>query len=1446
MINIKTIKHKKILLLIISLLIIFTIQITPAGADGGSWLPGAQPVIIGSATNQCGDSDLPRCTGGNCPDICTQSVVKMGSGTYEDGQTDIEVKTNGIPISFERYYTSRWTEIGKPPTEVQHYDALYGYGGSGGGGTGSGGAAVLVKVVYDSGTKEGTEPQPQAYGWTSPWFARIEGSTYFDGTGQAIYFTKQSDGSYTPNAGAERYVADKGLKIIATPTGLQVRDKSGLRKNFELKGGTSASFRLASIEDERGNKVTLNYDTSGRLITITDATGTPALTFTYAGNFITRIEDRDGRAVNYTVDSQGRLVEVNGPVENKSKYEYDSLLDKKENKNYFRLLKKTDPENHITNIEYKPGELVVSKVTEPGGGTRSFTYDFPGRTFYYTDTRGITTTYTLNNDSKITSITKGGKQIKKIDYLDNRIEKVTDESGNTIEIQKNELYDPIKITDGEGNITRIEYNQYWKPSKITDPLGGITTFTYGPKQELITITHPDGSSINLEYDNLGNVTKATRGQGTETSITRYEYDTRGNLTKTIDPMGNITTYAYDQYGHLNKMTDANGNITNITSDIIGRPVTIQDPIGNTKAITYDKKGNVTTVTDEKGNITTYTYDFKGRVTSIADALNSKTEYKYDGEGNLIKKTSLSADGTLLNAVDMGYDLLNRLLSIKDPMGNTTVYDYIGSTGCSTCGGSASTPSRITDPLGNITQMMFDKAGKVIGTKDPLGNLTNFAYNATGKVISKTDANGKITRYQYDALGRVTKQTDANNGETIFIYDTRGNLKTLTDPQGNTTTFEYDRADRVIKETRPMGQVIEYTYYPNGLLKTVKDSKGQITTYTYDSANRLKEITYADGKKDTFTYDAAGNMLTYSKDGVSGTITYDELNRKLSETVSYGSFSKTYSYTYDSLSNKATFTSPEGKVYTYAYNKNNQPTSIAFDNRTINLTYQWDRLTKAVLPNGVTTDYQYNANSWLNYITAKNASGTQLDKQYEFDKVGNITRKTDNASIITDYNYDPTYQLTKAVNPSLTEDFTYDKVGNRLTSSSLRADGEAISSYTHNANNELSQSCIVNHASCIVYAYDQNGNTVQETNGSQITKFIYNSSDRLERVELPDGRIATYTYDPFGRRIKKDVAGDVTYYLYSDEGLIGEYDSTGNLKKAYGWTPDSIWGTNPVFMLENNQSYFYHNDHLGTPQKMTDINGNVVWSATYTAFGEAIVDPSSTITNNLRFPGQYYDAETGKHYNWNRYYDPKMGQYTQVDPIGFAAGDANLYRYTFNNPVLLTDPNGEIIPAILVIWATVEIGLSIYDAITTIQTWVDPCTGLSTKLTTTGFFLVGMVAPGGGYGTIGKKGLNKLRTFRHYGYAKDAEKFKEGLHKGRFATHGRGRPMSGKTAQEKLALPHEKPPDAYYKVRVGQNTPVVGPSPVKPTDVPPRRGGGSEYVFPDGTPPGSVEGPFPIP
>jgi large repetitive protein len=680
----------------------------------------------------------------------------------------------------------------------------------------------------------------------------------------------------------------------------------------------------------------------------------------------------------------------------------------------------------------------------------------------------------------------------------------------------------------------------------------------------------------------------------------------------------------------------------------GNRLTAKDPLGKVTTYTYNAANRPTSVKDPLERATAIETDFKERVTAVVDPLGNRKEFAYDGSGNLTQVSEGAA------VTYNSYDSANRLIARTDPEGNATRFEY-ASAGCPTCGGSTETPMKITDPLGNVTQNSFDKAGKVIGITDPLFNLTALVRDAAGRVKSRIDANNNDTGYQYDALSRVVNQTDANGGVTAFAYDSLGNLVSLTDPNGHSTSFEYDLAGRKTKETRPMGQVSEYTYYPSGLLKTVKDAKGQVSSYGYDAASHLTSVTYADGKKDSFGYDAAGNLTSYGKDGVSGVIGYDELGRKTSETVNYGAFSKTYGYSYDPQGNKASFTSPEGKAYIYGYDKNKQPTQIAYDGRTIGLEYQATRLAKSTLPNGVANEYQYNTASWLSTITAKTGAGTLANSQYGFDKVGTITAiATEKGSHA--YGYDPTYQLSSASHPALAaEAFSYDVTGNRNSGG-----------YSSDANNELTAS------DTAIFSYDRNGNTTQKKAGEEITGYTYNSADRLESIQLPGGSTATYTYDPFGRRIKKDVAGEVTYYAYADEGLIGEYDATGSLKKGYGWKPGGVWGTDPVFMVEDGDYYFYQNDHLGTPQKLTDGSGNVVWSAEYSAFGQAVVDTASTIENNLRFPGQYFDEETNLQYNWNRYYDPVTGKYTVPDPVG--AG-INPYYYSVNNPLKNIDPFG---------------------------------------------------------------------------------------------------------------------------------------------------------------------------
>ena len=148
----------------------------------------------------------------------------------------------------------------------------------------------------------------------------------------------------------------------------------------------------------------------------------------------------------------------------------------------------------------------------------------------------------------------------------------------------------------------------------------------------------------------------------------------------------------------------------------------------------------------------------------------------------------------------------------------------------------------------------------------------------------------------------------------------------------------------------------------------------------------------------------------------------------------------------------------------------------------------------------------------------------------------------------------------------------------------------------------------------------------------------------------------------------------THYIYESHQLIAEADERGKVTREYVYL-----GQHPVAMFDHGTAYWIHTDHLGSPIAVTDKDQRIVWSAQYEPFGKAIVDEdpdgdAKTLTLNLRFPGQYADAESGTHYNLMRDYDPQSGRYVTSDPIGLQDG-ANPFAYAGQNPVTAIDPLG---------------------------------------------------------------------------------------------------------------------------------------------------------------------------
>jgi RHS repeat-associated protein len=204
-------------------------------------------------------------------------------------------------------------------------------------------------------------------------------------------------------------------------------------------------------------------------------------------------------------------------------------------------------------------------------------------------------------------------------------------------------------------------------------------------------------------------------------------------------------------------------------------------------------------------------------------------------------------------------------------------------------------------------------------------------------------------------------------------------------------------------------------------------------------------------------------------------------------------------------------------------------------------------------------------------------------------------------------------------------------------------------------------------------------------------FTANDNGRNASAALNATTVGSYLYNAFEQRVQKVASSTTTQQVYDRFGhLLTEANASGVVQKEYIWLDDL-----PVAMVDDTGAspvlYFIHTDQLGTPQKITDASANVVWDSVSDPFGNAVTisslwgsptlwgsftwEPTTPEPTNLRFSGQYFDAETALNQNWNRDYDPTTGRYIQSDPIGLLGG-INTYGYVNANPLQQTDLVGQ--------------------------------------------------------------------------------------------------------------------------------------------------------------------------
>jgi len=244
-----------------------------------------------------------------------------------------------------------------------------------------------------------------------------------------------------------------------------------------------------------------------------------------------------------------------------------------------------------------------------------------------------------------------------------------------------------------------------------------------------------------------------------------------------------------------------------------------------------------------------------------------------------------------------------------------------------------------------------------------------------------------------------------------------------------------------------------------------------------------------------------------------------------------------------------------------------------------------------------------------------------------------------------------------------EKYNYDGVHNRMSSQ------HQPGVWVYNDNNELKAWGLGAEQKAI--DYDLNGSTVREETGTPVSatrEYVYDAQDRMVEVKDNSVTIAKYAYDPMGRRIWRQAGSEITWFLYSDEGLIQELASANSEIRTYGWNPGGMWGTDTVWQKDDNGVFLTNNDHLYTTDVLTGaVNGNKSWGGLRESFGKTTVLSGAATTYLMRFPGQWEDKISNHYYNRFRDYSYNQNRYTTRDPKGLIQR-LNVYTYSGANPM----------------------------------------------------------------------------------------------------------------------------------------------------------------------------------
>lgn len=1152
---------------------------------------------------QQGNPSGGKQTGGSCgiPRGGVADPIGVATGNVYQAQTD----WSGEGLTLRRYYNSTFVYT----TEANGYGLASYVSPMGVDWTFSYGAAILADSATPLSSVQALRPD-----------------------GQVLTFTGSASAGWTSDADVNAHLtelADSAGNI----TGWTLKTADDSTETYNATG------QLLSITDRAGLTRTLTYSTAstpasvapaaGLLITVTDAFGRQ-LQFTY--NALKRIQtvtDPDGGVTSYAYDPFGTLTSVTHPDGSVLQYQYQAAMDP---------------------------ALLTAIIDEDGNTVSSYSYDSNGRAMQSGAAGGIDQTG-LSFGSGSTAVTGPLGAVNTYSYQ------------NLLGMLRNtQIQTPCVGCTNPQNSLAVTYNANGYVAGYTDTPGDAsppenTAFTWDTTRNLmLSRTDAAGSSVaqatSYTWDanfrlpdtvTQGNLTTAYTYDSHGNVLSQTQQDTVNNLTRTTTvsytysgtvpgavvqmvvhgPRTDLTqTTTTDFYppgatcpgaaplgciGQIQRVTNALGQVTTVDAyNAAGKPLQITDPNGlviqlsydamnrltaaqvgaETTQYQYDPVGDLTQVTRPDGSTVAYSYDAAHRLIGIALADGSHVAYTLDAAGDITRTQIFDGAGNLTYTHSRVYDALGRLVQDIGAYNQTTADTRDAHDNLTSQNGPR------TD-ISDVTSYQYDPLNRLIQVTQANGGVDQMAYDALNHLTQVTDPDNQVTQYTPDAWGDALKTISADTGTTTRTFDAAGNLITATDAMGQVTTYAYDALDRVISKSSSVAGTPAYTFVYDtcahgiGHLCTVEDNGAPTIAFTYDAQERLASRT------DTIQGTSVTTAYTYAPGGALASLTYPD--------------GQVVQYAYDTLGHvsQVSVQPPGGATPIvlashFTYNAFAGPASYTFGNGAayVQALDQDDRPT--VQQSG----------PWVKSAT--------------YDEAGDLSTLTDASNTAQTYSYDALGHLTAASNSAAgsygSRAYTYDLNGNR-TSVTRNA---ATTAYTYSPPNWLAQDGTDNRLR------NADGNTASiSLQGVQAT-LVYDGYQRpLGIAEAPGD---SYAYNAFNERTDKDLQGLLTLFAYGPGGeLLGE-QTAGGPEQDYVYLYGRLLARLDSSSAGSPTVYYFHTDALGTPQAMTDANQQIVWQASYTPFGQATVT-QQLIVNNLRFPGQYFDQETGLSYNLNRFYDP---------------------------------------------------------------------------------------------------------------------------------------------------------------------------------------------------------------